>query len=315
MFELIYNVNGVVKMNTVTVIGSINLDRTIRVKHMPKPGETIHTRETFSAGGGKGANQAVAARRSEADTYFIGAVGTDEAGKTMSELLSQEEIDLTGVATLENQATGQAYIIVDDQGENSIMIHAGANNAFTPEQVRKSQAIIEKSDFIIAQFESAIESTIEAFKIAKKAGVKTILNPAPALENVPEELLKVTDMIIPNETETEILTGVTISDEVSLQEAASKLHALGIEVVIITIGSKGAFYALKDGKNGIVKAFKVNAVDTTAAGDTFIGAMSSLLAKDFSNLEEAIRYGNKASSLTVQRFGAQPSIPYKNELD
>ena len=147
MFELIYNVNGVVKMNTVTVIGSINLDRTIRVKHMPKPGETIHTRETFSAGGGKGANQAVAARRSEADTYFIGAVGTDEAGKTMSELLSQEEIDLTGVATLENQATGQAYIIVDDQGENSIMIHAGANNAFTPEQVRKSQAIIEKSDF------------------------------------------------------------------------------------------------------------------------------------------------------------------------
>ena len=108
---------------------------------------------------------------------------------------------------------------------------------------------------------------------------------------------------------------MTISDEASLQAAASKLHALGIEVVIITIGSKGAFYALKDGKNGIVKAFKVNAVDTTAAGDTFIGAMSSLLAKDFSNLEEAIRYGNKASSLTVQRFGAQPSIPYKKELD
>lgn len=302
-------------MNTVTVIGSINLDRTIRVKHMPKPGETIHTKETFSAGGGKGANQAVAARRSEATTRFIGAIGTDEAGKTMAELLEQEEINLQGVATLENQATGQAYIIVDDAGENSIMIHAGANNAFTPEQVRQNKAIIEKSDFIIAQFESAVESTIEAFNLAKEVGVKTILNPAPALENVPEELLKVTDMIIPNETETEILTGISITDEESLKQAAAHLHQLGIEVVIITIGSKGAFYSIKNSKNGIVPAFKVNAVDTTAAGDTFIGAMSSMLATDFSNLEEAITYGNKASSLTVQRFGAQPSIPYKQELN
>ncbi|EOX2717893.1 ribokinase [Enterococcus hirae] len=302
-------------MNTVTVIGSINLDRTIRVKHMPKPGETIHTKETFSAGGGKGANQAVAATRSEATTHFIGAIGTDEAGKTMAELLEQEEINLQGVATLENQATGQAYIIVDDAGENSIMIHAGANNAFTPEQVRQNKAIIEKSDFIIAQFESAVESTIEAFNLAKEVGVKTILNPAPALENVPEELLKVTDMIIPNETETEILTGISITDEESLKQAAAHLHQLGIEVVIITIGSKGAFYSIKNSKNGIVPAFKVNAVDTTAAGDTFIGAMSSMLATDFSNLEEAITYGNKASSLTVQRFGAQPSIPYKQELN
>lgn len=301
-------------MNTVTVIGSINLDRTIRVTYMPKPGETIHTKETFSAGGGKGANQAVAARRSEAKTYFIGGVGKDEAGKTMTELLEQEEIDLSGVATLENQATGQAYIIVDDQSENSIMIHAGANNAFTVTQVQENKTIIQKSDFIIAQFESAIEPTIEAFKIAREAGVKTILNPAPALENVPDELLAVTDMIIPNETETEILTGITITDEKSLKEAAQVFHGLGIEAVIITIGSKGAYYDIADGASGIVPAFKVHAVDTTAAGDTFIGAMSSILAKDFSNLEEAINYGNKASSVTVQRFGAQPSIPYKHEL-
>ncbi|MEY8445499.1 ribokinase [Enterococcus ratti] len=302
-------------MNTITVIGSINLDRTIRVKYMPKPGETIHTRETFSAGGGKGANQAVAASRSKADTHFIGAVGTDEAGKTMTELLKQEGIDLSGVKTLKKQATGQAYIIVDDQGENSIMIHAGANNAFTPDQVKKNQALIENSDFIIAQFESAIESTLTAFTLAKKAGRKTILNPAPALENVPEELLKVTDMIIPNETETEILTGVAIMDHESLNKAADKFHQLGIEVVIITIGSEGAFYAVKNGKSGIIPAFKVDAVDTTAAGDTFIGAMCSILATDFSNIEEAIQYGNKASSLAVQRFGAQPSIPYKKELD
>lgn len=301
-------------MNTITIIGSINLDRTIRVKKMPKPGETMHTKEIFSAGGGKGANQAVAARRSGAKTNFIGAVGNDDAGQMMTDLLNQEEIDLTAVATLDNQATGQAYIIVDDQGENSIMIHAGANNVFTPDHVKEHVEIIQASDFLITQFESAMDSTIAAFTIARKAGVKTILNPAPALEEVPKELLEVTDMIIPNETETEILTGVTITDEASMKHAAEHLHQLGIEAVIITIGSKGAFYDVA-GRSGIVPAFKVKAVDTTAAGDTFIGAMSSILTKDFSNLEEAIEYGNKASSLTVQRFGAQPSIPYKNELN
>ncbi|MDT2602592.1 ribokinase [Enterococcus hulanensis] len=301
-------------MNTITVIGSINLDRTIRVKQMPKPGETMHTKEIFSAGGGKGANQAVVAKRSEAATNFIGAIGNDESGEMMRELLSEEGIELSGVQTLEKQATGQAYIIVDDQGENSIMIHSGANNAFTPEQVKAHADVIKASDFVVAQFESTLESTIEAFSIAREAGVKTILNPAPALEQVPEELLKVTDMIIPNETETEILTGIKVTDEASLKAAADHLHQLGIEAVIITIGSKGAFYDVQ-GRNGIVPAFKVNAVDTTAAGDTFIGAMSSVLEKDFSNLEEAIKYGNKASSVTVQRFGAQPSIPYKNELN
>lgn len=301
-------------MNTITVIGSINLDRTIRVKQMPKPGETMHTKEIFSAGGGKGANQAVAAKRSEAATNFIGAIGNDEAGEMMRELLSEEGIELSGVQTIEKQATGQAYIIVDDQGENSIMIHSGANNAFTPEQVKAHADVIKGSDFVVAQFESTLESTIEAFSIAREAGVKTILNPAPALELVPEELLKVTDMIIPNETETEILTGIKVTDEASLKAAADHLHQLGIEAVIITIGSKGAFYDVQ-GRNGIIPAFKVNAVDTTAAGDTFIGAMSSVLEKDFSNLEEAIKYGNKASSVTVQRFGAQPSIPYKNELN
>ncbi|WP_407855119.1 ribokinase [Enterococcus hailinensis] len=301
-------------MNTITIIGSINLDRTIRVKQMPKPGETMHTKEIFSAGGGKGANQAVAAKRSEAKTNFIGAIGNDEAGEMMHQLLSEEGIDLSGVQTLEKQATGQAYIIVDDQGENSIMIHAGANNAFTPEQVQANADVIKASDFVVAQFESTLASTVEAFKIAREAGVKTILNPAPALEKVPAELLAVTDMVVPNETETEILTGIKVTDEASLKAAADSLHQLGIEAVIITIGSKGAFYDV-NGRSGVIPAFKVNAVDTTAAGDTFIGAMSSILEKDFSNLEEAIKYGNKASSITVQRFGAQPSIPYKNELD
>ena len=300
-------------MNTITVIGSINLDTTLRVKEMPKPGETLHAKEHFTAGGGKGANQAVAAKRSGADTYFIGAVGNDGAGMMMNELLTHEEIDITGVSTLDNQSTGQAFITVDDSGENSIMIFSGANNSFTPEQVKKSSETIIKSDFLISQFESAMDSTVAAFNIARDNQVKTILNPAPAISDMPKDLLSVTDMIIPNETETEILTGIKVTDEASLKEAAKALHELGIEAVIITIGSKGAFYDV-NGKSGIVPAFKVKAVDTTAAGDTFIGALSSVLKPDFSNIEEAITYGNKASSLTVQRFGAQPSIPYKNEL-
>lgn len=300
-------------MSTITVIGSINLDRTIRVKNMPKPGETIHTKEVFSAGGGKGANQAVAAKRSGADTNFIGAVGDDDAGKVMLDLLDQEKINLDGIQTIKNMATGQAYVTVDDAGENQIMIHAGANDAFTSDYVHSKAGLIENSDLLIAQFESAVSSTITAFKIAQAAKVPTILNPAPAMAQVPAELLAVTDMIIPNETETETLTGVAVTDEASMLAAAEKLHALGIAAVIITIGSKGAFYDVA-GRHGIVPAFKVKAVDTTSAGDTFIGAMSSALKPDFSNLEAAIRYGNLASSLAVQRFGAQPSIPYRHEL-
>ncbi|USJ86260.1 ribokinase [Lactiplantibacillus pentosus] len=300
-------------MNTVTVIGSINLDRTIRVKNMPKPGETIHTKEIFSAGGGKGANQAVAAQRSGAKTHFIGAVGDDDAGKTMLDLLTQEKINLAGITKMTKQSTGQAYVTVDDAGENQIMIHGGANMAFTPDDVAAHRDIIEASDFVVAQFESAVDSTVEAFKIAQAAGVKTILNPAPAMEKVPAELLAVTDMIVPNETETETLTGIAITDEASMMKASAALHELGISAVIITIGSKGAFYDI-NGRHGVIPAFKVEAVDTTSAGDTFIGAMSSVLDKDFSNLEDAIRYGNWASSIAVQRFGAQPSIPYKNEI-
>ena len=300
-------------MNKVTVVGSINLDRTIRVVNMPKPGETIHTKEIFSAGGGKGANQAVAAQRSGAKTRFIGAVGNDSAGKAMLDLLHNEDIDLAGITTLDNQATGQAYIVVDDAGENQIMIHAGANQAFTPEYVDSKQELITDSDFVIAQFESGVPATIEAFKIAQEHHVATILNPAPAMKEIPADLLAKTDMITPNETETEVLTGIHVDDEVSMKKAAKSFHKMGIKAVLITIGSKGTFYDFA-GKSGIIPAFKVKAVDTTAAGDTFIGAMSSVLKPDFSNLTDAILYGNKASSLTVQRFGAQPSIPYKKEL-
>lgn len=300
-------------MNKVTVIGSINLDRTIRTARMAEAGETLHTKEIFSAGGGKGANQAVAAKRLGADTYFIGAIGNDDAGKMMFDILHQEKINCKGVAELSNEITGQAFVIVDDKGENRILVHGGANMAFDEKHVTDNGDTIKESDFIVAQFESPIKCTIKAFKIARQNGVITILNPAPA-QKVPDELLKVTDMIIPNESETELLTGIKINDEDSMKKAAAQFHKLGIKVVLITLGSKGTFYSF-EGKYGIVPAFKVKAVDTTAAGDTFIGALSSVLKKDFSNLLDAIKFSNKASSITVQRFGAQPSIPFLNEME
>ncbi|GCF95840.1 ribokinase [Enterococcus florum] len=300
-------------MNHVTVVGSINLDTTLRVKKMARPGETIHTSTIFMSEGGKGANQAVAAKRAGARTAMIGAVGKDAAGEKMLNQLVQEGIDCQGVAVLEDTVTGQAFITVNDQGENSIMIHGGANVAFTPADVRRQKQCLQRSDFVIAQFESSIDSTIAAFQIARRCGIKTILNPAPARKKVPEELLSCTDLIVPNETETEIMTGVTIQDESSMVKAAEILHQLGIEAVIITLGSQGAFYDI-EGKRGLVPAFSVQAVDTTAAGDTFIGAMSSILKKDFSNIQEAVCLGCKASSLAVQRLGAQPSIPFLDEM-
>ncbi|GEK36974.1 ribokinase [Enterococcus thailandicus] len=300
-------------MNAVTVIGSINMDTTLRLTKMPKPGETLHTSDIFHSGGGKGANQAVAAKRSGANTAFIGAVGDDNEGATLLDLLAKEQIDISGISTIADTATGQAMIMVDNAGENSILIHAGANNAFHEAEVQQQKALIENSDFLIAQFESSLDATLAAFTLAKKAGKKTILNPAPALETIPTELLAQTDVIIPNETETEIITGIEVTDEASLFQAATALHQLGIETVIITLGSKGAFYHTAT-QHGIVPAFKVKAVDTTAAGDTFIGALSSQLNPDFSNLPEAIRYGNLASSVAVQSYGAQPSIPHRTDL-
>lgn len=300
-------------MNKVTVVGSINLDTNLRVKRMVKPGETIHAKEHYSAGGGKGANQAVAAARAGAQTTFIGAVGNDAPGKQMLELLKNEGINLTGIATLANESTGQAFITVDDEGENAITIYAGANFGFGPAEIEAQSDLITGSDFVIAQFETPIPATTKAFEIAQAAGVKTILNPAPGEDQISADLLKVTDMITPNETEAETITGIRVVDEASAKKAADRLHEMGVAVVIITIGAKGAFYDY-EGTSELVPAFKVKAVDTTAAGDTFIGAMSSVLKPDFTNLKDAILFGNKASSMTVQHYGAQPSIPYKKEI-
>lgn len=301
-------------MNQVTVIGSINLDRTLRVPQMAQSGATMHVKEVFTAGGGKGANQAIAASRLGATTHFIGAVGEDqEVSKMMLTLLEEADIDCTGIAQLPNQNTGQAFVIVTDSGDNMIYVHGGANMAFKPDHVTAHAEMLAASNFVVAQFETPFDCTAEAFRIARAHHRGTILNPAPAITDVPDDLLALTDIIVPNETEAEILTGIPVTDEDSMAQVAAKLHARGVAAVLITLGSRGTFYSTRT-TSGLIPALKVKAVDPTAAGDTFIGALSSVLHANQDNLVEAIKFSNRAAAITVQRFGAQPSIPYLREM-
>ena len=299
--------------NKVVVLGSLNVDRILQMDRVPEPGETLALNNQDMAGGGKGANQAIAAARSGAQTSFIGRVGADENGKFMLQQLVNSGVTTDLVAVDEDAGTGQAFVMVEKSGENRILIYGGANAQLSAADVKKAQAQIAAADLMVAQLETPVETTQFAFQMAKELGVKTILNPAPAVAKLPAELLKNTDVITPNETEVEILTGIAVTDEAAMLKAAHRLHDLGVATVIITLGSKGVFY--DDGaQHGIVPAFKVQAVDTTAAGDTFLGALSSELNPDLSNLKTAIEYGNKASSLAVQKMGAQPSIPTRKDI-
>lgn len=293
-------------MKNITIVGSINVDTTLRVAKQPKIGETIHVHEQIISGGGKGANQAVAAARSGAHVTFIGAIGHDSEGRMMIDLLNDEQIDTSPIEQVD-AFTGHAFISVDNEGHNCIMIDAGANHYVDASLIQRNKEIIQQSEMIIGQLECHMEGTIEAFRIAKQNNVMTLLNPAPAT-HIPDVLLQNTDVIVPNETEAETLTGIEVTDEISMRNIANYFHQKGVRCVIITLGERGAFYDI-DGKYGIVPAYTVQAKDTTAAGDTFIGALSTRLQADFLNLVADINYANCASSLAVQVFGAQPSIP------
>lgn len=299
-------------MNKVTVVGSLNVDTTMKIKRMPLPGETISTLGKSSAAGGKGANQAVSAARSGAQTFFIGEVGKDQGGEMMVSDLKDNGIDVSGIKVNEKVGTGSAAILLDESGQNSILVYGGANQQLSTEDVEAAKKQIVDADFVVAQFETPQAATIRAFQLAKENGVTTILNPAPA-QKINPDLLKLTDLIIPNETESAALTGIIITDETSMLMSAAKFAQMGVRNLIITVGAKGAFYCTQDGYN-FIPAFTVDAVDTTAAGDTFIGALSSQLKPDMSNIEKALVYAQRASSLAVQKMGALPSIPTKDQV-
>lgn len=296
--------------NRVVILGSINVDNILHIQELPKPGETIEMADFSKAAGGKGANQAIAAVRSGAQTTFIGKIGDDANGQMMLTALKKDNINTENIGVAKTQ-TGQAYILLVASGQNSIIIQHGANFELTPTDVQQAREAIVAADFVVAQAETPLDVAEEAFKIAHEAGKRTILNPAPAHQNLPKSLLAETDIIIPNETESTVITGIPVTDDISTyRENAEFYHRLGIAGVIITLGSAGSYVSTKQIQQQ-VPAFKVKAVDTTAAGDTFIGALSAVLLPDLSNLVAAATYASRASSLTVQHLGAFPSIPLR----
>lgn len=299
-------------MNRIIVLGSLNFDTTLAIEHFPKMGET-----TFAVGkerslGGKGGNQAVAAARSKAEVVFLGKVGDDEHGKTILEALKKEKIDIAGISVTKELKTGAAYILLNKSGQNSIIVYGGANEDLKLNDFLSLVKRFNSYDFIVSQFEIPKDTVKETFSLARKQGVVTVLNPAPA-QKIDEDLANLTDLLIPNEVESEMLTGIKITDLDSMEKSGKTFLKMGFKNVIITIGSRGVYY-LTEKFEGFQSAYKVNAVDTSAAGDTFIGALLSQLNPDFNNLVEAISFAQCASSITVQRHGTQKSIPTIEEI-
>ncbi|AWW34088.1 ribokinase [Mannheimia varigena] len=297
-------------MKKLTVLGSINADHVISVPYFAKPGETLTGHSYHIAYGGKGANQAVAAARLGAKVSFIGCIGNDDIGRAMKTAFVQDGIDVGAIKTIDNQMTGIAMIQVAESGENSIVISAGANGHLDESVVAETQSAISEADCLLMQLETPLPAIIQAAQIAKQHGTKVVLNPAPA-RALPDELLGLLDMITPNETEAEILTGVKVVDEATASQAAEVFHQKGIETVLITLGSKGVFVS-ENGSGNIVAGFRVQAVDTTAAGDTFNGALVTAMLED-KPFGEAIRFAHAAAAISVTRKGAQPSIPSRQE--
>ncbi len=294
------------------VLGSINADHILNLESFPTPGETVTGHHYQVAFGGKGANQAVAAGRSGADIAFIACTGYDDIGERVRRQLQSDGIDVAPVRAVKDQSTGVALIFVNAEGENVIGIHAGANAALSVEQVEAEKARIAGAQALLMQLESPLESVLAAAKIAHQHQTTVVLNPAPARE-LSDELLALVDIITPNETEAEKLTGIRVENDDDAANAARVLHAKGIGTVMITLGSRGVWVS-HEGQGRRVPGFKVQAIDTIAAGDTFNGAFVTALLEGIA-LDEAIRFAHAAAAIAVTRKGAQPSVPWREEID
>jgi len=295
----------------ILVVGSSNTDMVIKTQNFPAPGETILGGRFLMNAGGKGANQAVAAARLGGLVTFVGKIGNDIFGKQAVQQLEDEGINIDYVSVDAENPSGVAMITVDQKGENSIVVAQGSNGTLSPWDFDKAQTELYESEYVLMQLETPIPTVeyiaLKAFQKQKKV----VLNPAPAAK-LSDELLLNLYLITPNETEAELLTGVKVTDESSAFKAASVLHNKGVDIVIITMGSAGAFL-LENGNSEIIKAPKVDAIDTTAAGDTFNGALVVALSEGKS-IRESIVFANKAASISVTRIGAQSSVPYRKEI-
>ncbi|WP_034918278.1 ribokinase [Erwinia sp. 9145] len=300
------------KTGRLAVLGSINADHILNLAQFPRPGETVIGKQYQVAFGGKGANQAVAAGRSGADIAFIACVGDDDIGQRIRTQLADDHIDTASVDAVANESTGVALIFVNGAGENCIAIHAGANAALTTARIGKHQQVIADADALLMQLESPLDSVLAAAKLAHQHNTRVILNPAPAVK-LSDEMLALVDMITPNETEAEILTGVHIDSDESAARAATVLHDKGIASVLITLGRRGVWLS-ENGSGQRIAGFNVQAVDTIAAGDTFNGALiTALLEKK--PMIDAVRFAHAAAAIAVTRHGAQPSVPWRTEID
>ncbi|WP_373626802.1 ribokinase [Klebsiella variicola] len=294
------------------VLGSINADHILNLDAFPTPGETVTGNHYQVAFGGKGANQAVAAGRSGADIAFIACTGDDDIGERIRRQLASDKIDVAPVRAVAGEATGVALIFVNAEGENVIGIHAGANAALSVSQVEAEKERIASAQALLMQLESPLESVLAAAKIAHRHQTTVVLNPAPARE-LSDELLALVDIITPNETEAEKLTGIRVESDEDAAKAADVLHAKGIGTVMITLGSRGVWLSA-EGESRRIPGFRVQAIDTIAAGDTFNGALVTALLEGTS-LPEAIHFAHAAAAIAVTRKGAQPSVPWRTEID
>lgn len=294
----------------ICVIGSANTDMIIKVPHLPVPGETILGGEFSMAQGGKGANQAVAAARAGADVIFVSCVGNDLFGKNTINELTKEGINISHVKVQDKISSGIALINVADSGENSISVASGANSHLLPDDIVAIEDSIKSCQIVLVQLEIRIDTVNTIIHLAKKNRVPVILNPAPA-QKLDPEVLKDVDIITPNETESALITGMgSVNDPVKLSR---RLKKMGPSTVVITLGSKGAFYSSNDTEM-FIEGHEVKPVDTTGAGDVFNGYLAVALALGRS-IEESIQIANKAASISVTRLGAQPSIPFIQELE
>lgn len=294
------------------VLGSINVDHILNVPAFPQAGQTITGQHYQLAFGGKGANQAVAASRSGANTAFIACLGSDAIADDILMQFTQDGINLQSVHKVPEQTTGVALIFVNREAENCIGIYAGANACLDKNYVKKYANQIRQADALLLQLETPLDSLIEAVKIAKAAGKMVVLNPAPA-QTLSTDFLQQIDLITPNETEASQLTGIQVKDLSSAEQAAQILHDKGIPNIIITLGEHGVWLS-QNGQGQHVPAFKVHAVDTTGAGDTFNGALMTALLEG-QGFIDACYFASAAAALAVTKAGAQPSIPWRAEIE
>ena len=294
----------------IVVIGSSNTDMTVLADRLPVPGETVLGGKFAMGQGGKGANQAVAAQRLGGDVTFICKVGRDIFGENSIKEYQKDGMD-TSKVMYSDQPSGVALISVDTHAENCIVVASGANGDITVEDIEANRKDIEEAGILLLQLEIPVEAVVRAAKIGHEAGVYVVLNPAPACD-LPEEIYQYLSLIIPNQTEIALMTGIEANDEEGAAKAVEALQSKGTKDVIVTMGSKGSM-VYNNGKATFVPSRKVNAVDTTAAGDTYCGGLCVALSEG-KDIIAAAEFATASSALTVQKRGAQDSIPYRKDI-